>query len=425
MKTIIHPSILSGSLKIPSSKSYMQRACAAALIRKGDSIIHNVGYSNDEDASINIIQQLGAKVSKHNHSILISSNFISPISDVINCNESGLSSRMFTSIAALSNKKLIITGDGSLLNRPFHFFENVLPQLAVTIQTNNGFLPITIQGPLHANNISIDGSLSSQFLTGLLMSFSAANASNVEIEVSNLASKPYIDITLDVLKKFELKTPTNRYYESFYFNSEIVSNKKKQIEYTIESDWSSASFLIVGAAIAGNVVFKGLNKNSLQADKKILEVLKIAQVDFRFLNDDLKVSSSLIQPFSFNATECPDLFPPLVVLAAYANGVSKIKGVNRLVHKESNRSEALQKEFLKLGVQIIIDKDEMIIHGTGKLNGGNVNSHSDHRITMACAIAALKAESKIIINESESINKSYPNFFKHLISLGANVSLTN
>lgn len=425
MKTIIHPSMLSGTLKIPSSKSYMQRACAAALIRRGESIIHNAGHSKDDEASINVIQQLGAKVSRQNNLIFITSNSISAISDTINCNESGLSSRMFTSIAALENKKLKITGEGSLLKRPFNFFEKILPQLGVTIHTNNGYLPLTIQGPLSPHNIIIDGSLSSQFLTGLLMSFSAANATDVIIEVNNLVSKPYIDITLEVLEKFELKTPINNNYESFYFNSESVSNNKNKIEYTIEADWSSASFIVVGAAIAGNVVLKGLNKNSLQADKRLLEVLEIAKINFQFINDDVNINTSIIHPFQFDATECPDLFPALVVLAAYAKGISTIKGVNRLEHKESNRSDTLKKEFSKLGVQIIIDNDEMIIYGTGIVNGGIVNSHSDHRITMACAIAALKAESKIIIQESESINKSYPDFFKHLISLGANVSLTN
>ncbi len=274
-------------------------------------------------------------------------------------------------------------------------------------------------------NITIDGSLSSQFLTGLVLSFSAINAKNVTIEVKNLTSKPYIDITLDILSKFGMKTPENSNYQYFYFPDEKFQANNKKVEYIIEADWSSASFLIVGAAIAGNIILKGLNQNSYQADKQLIEVLQLAKVNFSFNNEDLIIKESIIHSFSFDATECPDLFPPLVALAAYAKGMTKIKGVHRLKHKESNRSEALQKEFLKLNVEISIENDEMIIHGTGKVNGGIVSSHSDHRITMACAIAALKAESKIVVEESESINKSYPNFFKHLINLGANVSLTN
>lgn len=423
MRSIIHPSILSGILQIPASKSYMQRACAAAFIKKGKTIIYNAAYSKDDEASLNIIEQLGAKINRQKKVVNIDCNTASPIQSIIHCGESGLSSRMFTPIASLSSNSVQIVGSGSLLKRPFSFFENIFPALNVQIQSNKGLLPLKVQGPLIPNDILIDGYLSSQYITGFLMAFSAANASDKTIVVNNVTSKPYIDMTLDVMKKFGLKTPENNQYQEFYFSKNKVDANTNLVEYSIEADWSSASFIIVAAAIAGTIVLKSLNKNSYQADRMLLSVLESANIDFNFSNEDLVVNESKIQPFSFDATECPDLFPPLVVLASYAKGISKIKGVHRLLFKESNRAEALQKEFNKLGVEIKVEKDEMIIMGTGKIKEGLVHSHSDHRIAMACSIAALKAEGKIIVEESEAINKSYPNFFKHLINLGANVSL--
>lgn len=186
MKVIIQPSILSGNIHAPSSKSSMQRACAAALVRKGKSIIHNPGVSNDDKAALSIIKEMGCEWTFENGQLIIDSsnatihspNTIhhSPLT-AINCGESGLSIRMFTPIVALSNQSITINGTGSLQTRPMNFFDEILPQLSVDIKSNAGKLPLVVKGPLQAKNISIDGSLSSQFLTGLLMAFSASSNS--------------------------------------------------------------------------------------------------------------------------------------------------------------------------------------------------------------------------------------------------------
>ncbi|MGZ5287531.1 MAG: 3-phosphoshikimate 1-carboxyvinyltransferase, partial [Flavisolibacter sp.] len=198
MKARITPSAIGGSINVPVSKSAMQRACAAALIRKGLTVLKNPGTSADDLAALNIIQQLGAKVSKVDDTIEIESRGVDPISDEVHCGESGLSARMFTSIAALSKMPLTITGSGSLLKRPFSFFETTFPNLQVSVETNNGLLPVKIKGPLKPSDIEIDGQLSSQFLTGLLFAYAAAEAQGVSISVNGLNSKPYIDLSLQV-----------------------------------------------------------------------------------------------------------------------------------------------------------------------------------------------------------------------------------
>jgi 3-phosphoshikimate 1-carboxyvinyltransferase len=423
VKVIISPSILSGTIHAPASKSSMQRACAAALIRKGVTNIYNPGHAEDDKAAIGIIKELGANVTKEKGHLIVESQGINPVSYQIDCGESGLSIRMFTPIAALTEKNIAIHGKGSLLSRPMDFFDNVLPQLGVEFSSNEGKLPLTVKGPLHPANIVVDGSMSSQFITGLLMSYSAAGAKNVSIRVTTLASKPYIDLTLDVMKKFGLKTPENKGYEEFYFDDSVNVSSKNIVDYTVESDWSSAAFLLVAGAIAGPIMIRGLDITSTQADKKILDALMSANAGLAIEAKGIKIHPAAMNGFEFDATDCPDLFPPLAALAAYCDGQTKIKGIHRLMHKESNRAESLSEEFAKLGVKIELIEDRMIIHGTRKINSVTVHSRHDHRIAMACAVAALKAEGPVIIEEAGAVRKSYPDFYNDLKSLGADVSL--
>jgi 3-phosphoshikimate 1-carboxyvinyltransferase len=431
MKVTIHPSTITGTIQSNASKSSMQRACAAALVAKGKSIIKNPGHSNDDKAAMDITQRLGGMLTNNENELIIESNGVLPVSSEINCGESGLSIRMFTPLVALSNHELAVNGTGSLTTRPMDFFDEILPQLGVHVKSNQGKLPLNIQGPIVPKNITIDGSLSSQFLTGLLLAYAASNASDVSITVTNLKSKPYIDLTLDVMKQFGLKVPENRNYESFYFTKSDFDSAQSSGEtpstslraYTVEGDWSGAAFLLVAGAIAGNIVVKGLDVFSPQADKAVLQALMDCGCIISIQPEQIEIGPAPLKPFHFNATECPDLFPPLVALASYCNGKTVIEGTTRLTHKESNRAITLQEEFGKLGVTIELQDDLMIIHGGGGLKGATVHSRHDHRIAMACAVAALKAEGDVTIEEAEAINKSYPDFYEHLKVLGANVSL--
>jgi 3-phosphoshikimate 1-carboxyvinyltransferase len=434
---IIKPSSLNGVIHAPTSKSSMQRACAAALLAKGKSIIYHPGHSNDDKAALDIIKRLGAEVSIDNEQMTVNSRGIYPTGGIhptennVNCGESGLSIRMFTPIIALADQEITINGEGSLLKRPMDFFDEILPQLGVEIKSNKGKLPIKVKGPLQPGNIEIDGSLSSQFLTGLLMAYAASpnpsgvGASEVSIKVRNLTSKPYIDLTLDVMRRFGLKLPENKNYEEFIFSLATHHSPLITHEYTVEGDWSGGAFLLVAGAIAGPITVRGLDMMSTQADKAIMKALSDANAGFAIEAKGIKLHPAEMKAFDFDATDCPDLFPPLVALASYCNGETKIKGVSRLAHKESDRSASLQQEFGKIGVKVEVNDDIMIIYGGTKLHGAKTHSHHDHRIAMACAVAALKAEGQTEIEEAEAVKKSYPDFYDDLKKLGADVSLNS
>lgn len=441
MRVTIHPSQLKGTIGAPASKSSMQRACAAALLRKGETVIQNPGHSNDDKAALDIIQRLGAKVKMENGEVKVTSSGVDPVADEINCGESGLGIRMFTPLIALSNKEITINGEGSLAARPMHFFDSFFPRLGVNIQSNHGKLPLKIKGPLQPKNIEVDGSLSSQFITGLLMAYSASlnpsegatlvsKSSTVIIKVNNLKSKPYIDLTLDVMKQFGMNVPRNKNYEEFIFSKDETHDSRLTThDYTVEGDWSGAAFLLVAGAIAGPIAIRGLDLTSTQADKAIIEALMSANAGIAMEAKGIKIHPAAMTAFDFDATDCPDLFPPLVALAAYCKGETTIKGVSRLVHKESNRAVALQQEFGKMGVKIELSAgpggkdDVMTIHGSKGLKGATVHSHHDHRIAMACAVAGLRAEGETNIEEAGAVRKSYPDFFNDLKSLRASVSL--
>ena len=423
----IFPSILKGEIEAPASKSSMQRALAAALLRQGETVIHNPGTSNDDRAALENIVRLGAVVQgsrqqaagSNNNSLHVVSQGIHPVSTTLDCGESGLGIRMFTPIAALCAEELTITGSGSLKTRPMNFFDEIFPMLGISIQSDKGKLPMVIRGPLQPRNIEVDGSLSSQFLTGLLMAYSAAGAKDVTITVRDLKSKPYIDLTLKVLKDFGWNVVNND-HKSFYFpgNNEL---QKEALHYRVEGDWSGAAFLLVAGAIAGDIIIKGLDPFSTQADKAVLQAMQSAGVSMSITPDQIEVRRSPLKAFHFDATECPDLFPPLVALAAICEGKTVIEGASRLTHKESDRAVTLQQEFGKMGVNIELQEDLMIIEGVNQLKSATTHSRHDHRIAMACAVAALRADGPVVIEEAEAINKSYPDFYDDIRSLGAEV----
>ena len=428
MIATVYPNKISGLQVAPASKSSMQRACAAALLHHGTTSIFNPGHSNDDLAAIDVIQKLGATVQVHAGEILVESNGVKPIGPAMNCGESGLGIRMFTPIAALSDHTIKIEGKGSLVKRPMHFFDEIFPSLKIDIQSQSGFLPIQIKGPLQPTTITVDGSLSSQFLTGLLMAFAAAEANGAVIHVKELKSKPYIDLTLAVLNAFGWKVQ-HQSYERFEFLAHPPL--AAHINYTVEGDWSGAAFLLVAGAIAGPIAVKGLQMDSTQADKAVMQALKQTGASIKNEEDSIFIGPAKgmegqtldLTAFEFDATDCPDLFPPLVALAAVCKGVSTIHGVRRLAHKESDRGITLQTEFAKLGIQIELKDDTMLVHGGTGVHGAEVFSQHDHRIAMACGVAALVAEGPITITDAEAVNKSYTDFYAHLQNLGAKVDL--
>lgn len=432
MKAIIKPGPVSGKVNIPPSKSLTQRAYAAALLYEGTILIGGQGHSEDEEAAFKAIQQLGATpIYKENEFLRIKGG-ISPITNMIDCGESGLCARLLIPIAALHNEPLTITGHGSLMNRTMHFYEEILPQLGVEITTTNGCLPVTVKGPLSAKNITIDGSVSSQFLSGLLYAFSYAATEPVTITVNDLVSKAYADLTVYMLQNSG-KTVTHEAYKKFHIPARVDrKNEDSTRILVVDKDWSSAATMLTAGAIAGSVQIQD-DVWSRQPDAQIVNILQQAgarlerDVDPYAFREEIVYSSTIkkdqLNAFSFDATDAPDLFPVLAILAAVCKGESSIKGLHRLHHKESNREIAVCTMLDAFGVQWHTANDSLFITGQEQLKVATINSFNDHRIVMAAAIAALSAEGPVTIEDAAAINKSYPDFFRDLVALGAELTL--
>lgn len=415
MRKIIKPSEVNGEINAPPSKSMTQRAIAAALLTEGETTIINPSGCDDSLDALNMAGVLGAEIHNDGKNLKIKGTR-KTCGSILNCGESGLATRMFSPIAALYNQPITLTGKGSLVKRPMTMIEEALRQMGVYCSSDNGTLPLTIRGPMQPGRCEIDGSVSSQLLTGLLMTLPLLNG-NSEILVNNLKSKPYIDMTLQVLDTFGI-TVENHNYEKFSISG---NQKYRPSEFTVEGDWSGGALLLAAGVINGDITVNGLRPDSSQSDKSILSVLDSAGAKMSIMENAVKVTKTKLRAFDFDATESPDLFPPLASIAAYCNGKSSIKGISRLVHKESNRTNALKDVFSRMNIEIALEGDYMIITG-GKVSGAVVDSHNDHRIAMAAAVAALGASEPITVLNAECIAKSYPSFFDDLVHIGALIS---
>jgi len=406
---------ISGSVEAPASKSAMQRYVAGALLARGESRIYSPTFCEDSKAAMSIAEALGAKIDRETDHVKISGGF-SPVSNKIFCGESGLATRMFTPIAALHNDVIVVDGKGSVLKRPLSMMESPLRELGAEVELQNGFLPMKVKGPIKGGHIHTDGSISSQFITGLLMALSVVKNDSI-INVTKLTSKPYIDLTISVLNDFGIEVINNN-YERF----DVKGNQKyRPGDYTVEGDWSGAAFLLVMGAIGGMSVVRNLNLNSVQADKAIYDVIAKAGAFVSRSGNSVTVSKNELNPFNYDITDCPDLAPPIVVLALACTGKSIITGTERLKSKESDRGKALEETMTLLGGKVKNLGDSIEIEGDGNLQGGAADACNDHRIAMALASASLISKRPVIISGMECINKSYPEFIEDFIKLGGQV----
>lgn len=397
MIQIVKPSKYSGIISIPPSKSDSQRAILCAALANGESELINVGESADELAMLKSAEQF--KNADSIHSIFVG--------------ESGLGVRLLTSVLSVYKQKIEIIGHGSLNQRDVSFFERFLPQMGVKVQSNNGKLPLKIQGPIQGGHYEVDGSESSQYISGLLLALPLA-MNDSKLIVNNLKSSPYVEMTMKTLKAFGIDIQSNGSVYS------IPGNQRyKACHYQIDGDWSSASCWLVASALGKNIAIDGLSMSSLQADKKLLDAFVSASCKVIHSENGISIDGSQREPLNFDATDCPDLFPALAVYATLTEGKNEIKGIHRLANKESNRGLAIQTELGKLGVAIILDSknDTMIINGVESLEGGKVDSWNDHRIAMCMAVLGMFTSSEMEITGAESVSKSYPSFWEDLEKL--------
>lgn len=423
MIAVIHPSSISGRLAVPASKSVMQRVCALALLHPGQTIIRQPGHSRDDIAALNIIAALGAEWKEQDHQICVRGpQHISANRGWIDCGESGLSARMFTLLAALSDRPTKIQGSGTLTGRDMRFFDEWMPQLGVSFRSNGGRLPFEVTGPMQFPEIRVNGSSSSQYISGLLLAYGAGVQRTTQIVVDQPASRPYLDLTVTYMRKFGYRIDEEP--GPVYQIHPRTIPAADPITCTVEGDWSSASFWLAAAAHRNNqLVLEGLDDSSLQADRAMLGVLDQIGVLWEVRADGIHCwPPERLRPFQFDATQAPDLFPPLVALAAGISEPCAIRGTHRLINKESNRLQSLLDVFSRLGVQIQAGEDTLLVQrGNLPTEPVTVSSHRDHRIAMAVSIWALHSGAAVRITEAEAVEKSYPDFYSDLRKLGATV----
>ena len=411
MKTTIHNGRIAGSITAPASKSYAQRAVAAALLAGGETTLTHLDLCNDTRAALDVARRLGASVSHEGTTYTIRGG-LNPVSTKLNIGESGLATRLFTPIASLCHMPITINGEGSILRRPIEMMEEPLQALGVEVISNGGYLPISVKGPMRGGEIHVDGSLSSQFITGLLMALPLSPNDTV-LHVENLKSRPYVDMTIDLAARFGVAIEHNN-YEQFYIAG---GQHYTPCTYNIEGDWSGASCLLVAGATAGSITIRNLNHISLQADLAIIEALARAGAEIITTNSSVTVHGGPLHAFEFDATDCPDLFPALAALAASCEGTSVLTGTQRLTYKESNRAETIAEVFGRLGIGVDLSEENTMRITGGPVSSAVVDSHNDHRIAMAAAVAALSSDDSVVIEGADAADKSYPNFWNDLDTL--------
>ena len=431
---------------MPVSKSFAQRAIIAAALADGTS--HLKGYTpcGDNEAALQVARNLGAEIEQDGNMLTIkgiSAQLGGLDHETLHVGESGLLTRMMIPIMAqLGSRPVTFTGEKTLLGRPLTGAREIVEALGGKIQNDNETVqddspvrvPLTIEGPLKAGRAEISGKHGSQLISGLLMALPFAEK-NSSLIVHEPKSIPYMFITLEVLKKFGIKVGNDMLGGPDFLASdgdwslctEMVfkvkgGQKYKAADIDLEGDWSAAANFLVAGAVFGKAVLQGLDTTSLQADLSIMDILMDAGASLSQLDGDkgdITVQRAPLKAFNVDASNCPDLFPIISVLAAFCQGTSRLAGVGRLANKESDRAKAILEMLTSMGVKASIEGDEMVIEGHGLaqrllggslLKGGSYTSHHDHRMVMALKVAALGADSPIVIDDEDCVAKSFPQF---------------
>lgn len=399
-KVKIKNAILNGSVVIPPSKSAAHRALLCSFLAGGGTVSPIIS-SKDMQAMQQAISALEND------------------DKIVDCIESGNTLRFVIPVAAALGKSVTFVGSGRLPERPLETFLELLPKHNIKC-TSNGRLPLSIEGKLTAGKYEIAGNISSQYISGLLFALPILDGDSEIVLTTRLESKPYIDLTIKVMRDFGVEVQET---ESGYL---VRGNQQyKTRDYIVESDWSQAAFFLVGGAVGKSVALKGLDMNSVQGDKAIVDILKKFGADIEIKENEIISRKAELKGIKVDVSDIPDTVPALAVAAAYANGRTEIIGGERLRFKESDRIESVVSNLKRLGADVTETSDGMIINGGKKLKGAELLGYNDHRIVMAFSIAALFAGGETIITEANSINKTYPSFFEDYNRIGGQANVFN
>lgn len=416
MNVRIRPTNLQGDVVIPPSKSLSHRAIIAASLACGRSKISNVMYSEDIKATIKGMRALGAKIVEGDDYLLIDGAFPTRKEDTIDCNESGSTLRFLIPISMLADGDITFVGHNNLVNRPLDIYFDLFNKLGVEYEKRDTYLPLKIKGKLSNGVFYVPGDVSSQFITGLLFSLPLCEGDSKIVITTNLESKGYVDLTIDILKMAGIEIINNNYQEF-----EIEGNQEyKPFDYIVEGDYSQSAFFLVADALGANINLLNMNPRSYQGDKKIINDMMAFGLDVKFTGTTLSLKGTP-SPATIDLSLSPDLGPALTVLSALTKGESYLVGAKRLRIKECDRITCMKEEIEKLGGKIDEHPDSMDIYGVDSFKGATLSSHNDHRVAMALAMASLKTKGEIVIEGAEAVTKSYPNFWEVFKSLGGDI----
>ena len=402
-------------IESPPSKSYTNRALIIAALANGNSIIKNPLFSDDTNYMISALRQFGIKIIKNGNNIIVhgKNGKLSPSKNNIFVGNAGTAMRFITSLASIAEGGTTITGDKRMQQRPIKDLLDALNQLGVESESNNGFPPIKIYGGLfNGGNVKLKGDVSSQFLSSILMCAPYAKKDVTISIVGNLTSKPYVDITLDVMKNFGIDVK-NLNYKKFIINN---NKKYKPINYKIEGDASSASYFFAAAAITkGKIMVKNINPNSKQGDIKFVDILKKMGCGVKKGNDFIEVQGNRLKSVDVDMNEMPDVVPTLAVTSLFADSTTIIRNVQNLRFKETDRLKALAFELRKIGANVEEMNDGLKIKRR-RLQKAMIETYNDHRMAMSFAVAGL-AINGIKIKNPNCVAKSFPDFWNKFNSL--------
>ncbi len=426
MKLLVKPGGVGGTVRAPPSKSYTHRALLAGALSTGTRVLDPLD-SADPRASADAAEALGATVDWQESVVEVDGFDGSPAvpSDVVDCGNSGTTLRLFTAAAALADGLTVFTGDDSLRSRPNQPLLDALTELGATARSTrgDGQAPLVVEGPFEGGEASIDGSVSSQFVSSLLFA-AAATMEGVDLEIEGeLRSRPYVDMTVEVMEMMDVEVE-----ETGYGFAVEGGQRYRAEEIQVPGDFSSASYPLAAAAVAGGEVAVENLYPGAQGDSVIVDVLDTMGADVDWDRDAgvVEVESDELEAVEFSGEDNPDLVPTVAVLGAVAEGVTRVVDAEHLRFKETDRLEATSTELGKMGVEIRETDDGLEIDGDAStLMGAEVDGRHDHRIVMALAVAALAADGETVIDTAESVDVSYPGFVADLQTLGVDVSTSD
>lgn len=417
MQTVFHPSVLGGKVNAIPSKSCAHRILICAALAEKPTEIYISGSSDDIDATINVLSALGAKIRAEEN--LLS---VTPIEKenlhqcILDCNESGSTLRFLLPVAGALGANCEFIGRGRLPERPLIELVSQMKNHGISFSSET--LPFKISDKMSGGDFCLPGNVSSQYITGILLALPIIGGGRIKLS-SPAASKNYIDITTSVLKKFSVDVDEDEtcftVKEGFSYSSPGVIN--------VEGDWSNAAVWLCAGALSEKVTVKGLDLNSKQGDKMIPDILSKFGAKIEKSENSVSVSPGNLCGTEFDAENIPDIVPVLSIVAAAAEGTTKIKNIRRLRLKESDRVQAVLDMLAVLGADAEATENELIIKGTKLFKGGHINTYKDHRMVMSAALASVLAADKITISDLNSVNKSYPGFIRDFKKLGGNTNV--